>query len=546
MGRQYFLFGLIILVAAVFRFFSLGQNPPSLTWDEVSWGYNAYSLGISGADEFGRFLPLVYLESFGDFKPPVYAYLDVLPIKLFGLGEFAVRFPSAFFGMLTVFLTYFLVKRIFWKSKNKNSYALFSALILAISPWHVMLSRAAFEANVATFFIVLGVWAFLKGIQDKKWYLVASVVPFALSLYTFNTARIVVPLLVLFLAVIFRRRLMDLKKETAAAVILGIFLILPTATFLVSPQASLRFKEVNIFSDPGVVITANQQISNDGNALWSKLLHNRRLGYGVSYLKHYFDNLSPGFLFIKGDGNPKFSTQTVGQLYLWELPFFIAGAFLLFRKKEGYWWIVPAWLLIGIIPAATARETPHALRTEAALPMFQIMTAYGVSWFVHRISNIKYQILNIHIKYLIYLGTFLLLFLNVLYFAHGYLAHYSREFSGEWQHGYKESLKFAKDVEGNYKEIEFTSDLGRPYIYYLFYNKVAPNEFKNSAIVKRDVFGFVEVESIGKYKFSKDLPTQGGGDILYINVPQKVPGNAKILKKFSLLNGQESLVAYTL
>ena len=27
-----------------------------------------------------------------------------------------------------------------------------SAFILAISPWHIMFSRAAFEANVATFF----------------------------------------------------------------------------------------------------------------------------------------------------------------------------------------------------------------------------------------------------------------------------------------------------------------------------------------------------------------------------------------------------------
>ena len=66
-------------------------------------------------DEFGKFLPMTYLESFGDFKPPVYAYLDVLPVKLFGLTEFATRFPSAFFGTLTVLLTFFLVKEIIGK-----------------------------------------------------------------------------------------------------------------------------------------------------------------------------------------------------------------------------------------------------------------------------------------------------------------------------------------------------------------------------------------------------------------------------------------------
>src|ERR1035437_2985731 len=136
---------LIVSLAGLLRFYQLGVNPPSLTWDETAWGYNAYSLGIDGKDELGRFLPHDYLESFGDFKPQMYAYLDVIPVKLLSLNEFSTRFPSALFGVLTVLLTYFLVQRIFWNSKDKKKYALMSAFILAISPWHIMLSRAAFE-----------------------------------------------------------------------------------------------------------------------------------------------------------------------------------------------------------------------------------------------------------------------------------------------------------------------------------------------------------------------------------------------------------------
>src|SRR3989344_7563466 len=132
-----YLFLIIIFLAFLLRFLFLGPNPPSLTWDETAWGYSAYSIGIDGKDEFGKFLPLTYIESFGDFKPPMYMYLSVLSIKFFGLNEFSVRFASAFFGVLSVLITYYLVHEIF--SKKHINLALLSAFVLAISPWHIML-----------------------------------------------------------------------------------------------------------------------------------------------------------------------------------------------------------------------------------------------------------------------------------------------------------------------------------------------------------------------------------------------------------------------
>lgn len=528
----------IILLAAFLRFYQLGINPPSLTWDETAWGYNAYSLGINGKDEFGRFLPFDYLESFGDFKPPMYAYLDIIPVKVFGLNEFSTRFPSALFGVLTVFLTYFLVKRIFEKSNKKEEYAVLSSLFLAISPWHILLSRAAFEANVATFLIVTGVWSFLAGVQDKKWYLVLSSVSFALSMYTFNTSRIVTPLLVILLAFAFRNRLLAIKKQTIISFMVGFLIFIPILGFLLSPQAGLRFKEVNIFSDPEIIKTANQEIENDGNALWSKVIHNRRFLYSLEYVKHYFDNLSPLFLFIKGDGNPKFSTQDVGQMYIWDIIFFVAGIFLLIRKKEGNWWLVPLWILIGIIPAATARETPHALRIETTLPMFQILVAYG---FV--------QLLNKTKKYKKFIGFSLLLILliNFMYFYHNYFSHYLYQYSGEWQYGYKESIAYAKSVEKDYDFIQVSNTLGRPYIYYLFYTKTDPNYFRQTAKIERDAFGFVSVKSFGKYLFPNEYTYDLGkkNKVLYINSHYHVPEGAVVVKTFYLLNGDPILVAYT-
>lgn len=535
----------IVFLAIFLRFYELGKNPPSLTWDEAAWGYNAYSLGTDGKDEFGRFLPYDYLESFGDFKPPVYAYLDILPVKLFGLSEFSTRFPSAFFGVLTVLLTYFLTKRIF---PLRFDIALLASFFLAVSPWHINLSRAAFEANVASFFIVAAILFFLKGLEKKNWYIIISILFFVISMYTFNTARIVSPMLVIVLGLGFYKQLLRMKKKVVAAAVVGLLIFLPNVPFLLSPQASLRFREVNIFSDGGIIKTLNQEVDNDKGAWWSKILHNRRFAYGAEYMRHYLDNLSPSFLFIKGDGNPKFSTQDVGQLYLFELPFLILGILFLFKKREGSWWIIPLWTIVSILPAATARETPHALRIENTLPTFQIITATGLIVFLESILNMKYEIVKVKIKYIICCLFLLFFIFNFLYYMHGYYVHYAREYSREWQYGYKESIEYIKSVEHQYDQIRVTTSLGRPYIYTAFYIQTDPKTFRESVIVERDPFGFVTVLGFSKYRFAHNLSTikSKTRKVLYIDVPERVHPKGDVVKRFYLLNGELALVAYRL
>lgn len=540
-NRTSFLLLVIILLSAYVRFWSLSSNPPSLTWDEVSWGYNAYTIGLTGKDEYGRFLPLDYLESFGDFKPPVYAYLTVIPVWLFGLETLAVRFPSALFGTLSVFLTYFLVLEIFYSSKKKKMYALVSAFLLAISPWHIMLSRAAFEANVATFFIILGILLFLFSTREKKnvKYLILSLLSFVLAMYTFNTSRVFLPIFVPVLFIARRKTILSGWKIAFVAVIGAIIVTIPLLLFLLTPQAKLRFEEVNIFSDIRIIERTNQEIENDNNSIFSKLIHNRRFAYGVEYLNHYLDNLDPKFLFIKGDGNPKFSIQDVGQMYIWELPFLVVGLILIFRKKEFLWSILPVWLLMGIIPAATARETPHALRIETTLPVFQILVAYGlvnsVSYF--RESRFKY------LHKIMYVGLACVIISFFIYFLHTYFVHYPVKYAQEWQYGYREAVVFAEENKSKYEKIYFTQDLGRPHAYVLFYGKYNPNTLNTDSEVVREALGFVHVNSIGKYNFEKVAPELSEG-ILYIDTPGKVPGSARIIKDFKAPDGTIILKAY--
>jgi 4-amino-4-deoxy-L-arabinose transferase-like glycosyltransferase len=543
--KRFLVLVLIVLIAGFLRFNQLGSNPSSLTWDEVAWGYNAYAIGIDGKDEFGKFLPYDYLLSFGDYKPPLYAYLAVIPVKIFGLTEFAVRFPSALFGTLAVLGTYFLTKEFLWayakKFKKQNEVectALTAALFLAISPWHIMLSRAAFEANIAAFLIMTGVWLFLVAVQRKPYILVLSVLCFILSFYTFNSARVAAPLLFIALTLGFYRTLWQQKKSTILAFIVGLLFILPLIPFLISPEAKLRYQEVNIFSNPQIVETANQEIANDNSAAWSKIIHNRRVAYGREFLLHYFDHFNPSYLFLVGDENPKFSTHDVGELYLWDLPFLVLGIIFLIKRRVPHWWILPVWLILAIIPAATARETPHALRTESTLPTWQILVAFGFVTAVELIQRFRTVFISI--------ATLLLIFF-VTYFLHGYYTHYPKEYPKEWQGGYKEVVSYIDENKTKYDQFNISTSMERGYIYMLFYLKYDPQTFRKEAAIRGNDFGFVHIDRFNKFYFS-DYPETiktKSNNVLYIVTPEKVPATGKVIKDFYLRNGQKLFSAYT-
>jgi len=224
------------------------------------------------------------------------------------------------------------------------------------------------------------------------------------------------------------------------------------------------------------------------------------------------------------------------------LPCLVVGVLMLFKNRSGFWWIVPAWLLIGIIPAATARETPHALRIAIALPTFQIIVAYGFIQFLLIFKNHK-----LNTKLIKTTAALLLMFLffNFFYFYRNYLTHYPYEFSGEWQYGYKDSINYVKSLQNNYDNIYITNELGRPYIYYLFYLEVDSKTFRENSTVRRDVFGFVTVDGFGKYRFlNSAMDIEEGKKNLFINTPKNVPPGANVLKNFHLLNKNVSLVAY--
>ena len=259
MKRKNLFLIVIILLAALLRFYNLGKNPPSIDWDEASIGYNAYSLLKTGKDEFGNSWP-ISIRSFDDYKPPLYVYATIPSVAIFGLNEFAVRFPSALTGTLTVIVFYFLTKEIFNdRSKAKGQklkVAMVASFLLAINPWHLQFSRVAFEANLALFFFVLGVYLLFKAINNQSLYYYSGVaVAFAATMYSYHSARVVVPLFLLLISWIYRKSLLKNKSKIFVATILGTILLIPMLITFMRAYGQSRFTTVSVFTNRGIFPT---------------------------------------------------------------------------------------------------------------------------------------------------------------------------------------------------------------------------------------------------------------------------------------------------
>ncbi len=109
-----------------------------------------------------------------DVHPPLYYFLLKIWSVFFGSSDFALRSLSALFGVLTIILAYFLVKRLY----NKKI-ALLAISFLAISPMLIRYSQEARMYTMVAFLSVLTVRAFYEAWaaentmkSKKKWRII--------------------------------------------------------------------------------------------------------------------------------------------------------------------------------------------------------------------------------------------------------------------------------------------------------------------------------------------------------------------------------------
>src|SRR3989344_1397321 len=497
----------IISLAAILRFYSLGSNPPSLDWDEVSLAYNAYSIIRTGADEYGNDFPLLSIRSFNDYKPPMYVYSLIPSLLVFGKTDFAVRFPSALAGTLTVLVTYFLAKELFKNTKI----AILSALFLAISPWHLQFSRIAFEANLALFFFVAGIWFLVKSFS-RLVFLPVAAATLGLAIFSYHSLRLIVPMLVLVMLVPKIAWLKNNLKATVFAAIITTMFMALLLRVISQGAGQARLKTVSFLTIPNLL--AKQE----------GIINHRYLIYLRQFMIGYTDHFNPNFWFIEGDGNPRHHANGFGLLYLIEAPFLVWGLVKLIQNHRPVARILIPWFLIAPVAAAVTSGTASVVRSLFFLPTLQIFAALGIGYFLE-IRSIRLIRLIIYMLFVISFITYLDL----------YYRHTPTETSQGWQYGYKQMVQQVMSSKDNYDKIIITTEYDQPYIYFLWYGNYDPKTWVNDGeFAKR--FDKFEFRSIN-WDTDRQLP-----DTLLIGNPREIPID-KVLWRINFLDDTPAFVA---
>ena len=506
---------LIIVLAALLRFWNLPNNPPGLTWDEAALGYNAYSLLQTGRDEYGNFLP-VNLKSFGDYKPALYAYLDIPMVAIFGLNELAVRLPSAIFGVFGVFGVFLLTEQLF----KKRSLSLLAAFFLAISPWHLQFSRPAFEANVALTLNIFGVYLFVKGVHRKN-LLIPSAIAFGLSLLTYQASKLFVPIIVSVLMLIYWNKIEKSKFSIYALAILISFLLIAGYSFI-GGQTS-RLSAQNFFAYQRSEDEINLILKEDGLNTSSggfQILHGEWWAYLRGLAERYLIYFSPRVLFIDGDYSQRHKVPDLGLLYYFSVILIPLGLIHFLRIDGRETKLLLLWLCVAPLPAVLSRDLISALRGLNMVVPVTMLEAGGLWWLAEKIRGIRGSW-----GYLGMIMVMMVIGINFLVYLDRYFIHAPQEYSKYWLYGYRQALTGIEKQKNNYEKIVISDRYGQPYIFYLFYNVYPPKEFQKQAVLDQSTSDVGTVRRIDNVEFRSIFWPGERGDkkSLFIGSKEELP-----------------------
>lgn len=516
--RKVLILSLVFLLGFLIRALNIHSNPPSLYGDELTIAYDAYSILKTGRDSTGEFLPLTLTQGAG--RPAGYVYGSLPFIAIFGPSAIGVRALSVLSGLGVIILIYLICKFLF-----KEEIGVLAAFLMAINPWAVSVSRGGFETNFALFLALLGTYFFLTA-SNRRWFYIFSAICFGLTIHTYPTYKVVMPLFLLLLVYLGNggtkyQEKVDRKEFIIAAIVLSFFVVLAIFQTLTA-SSEARFLSINAFSQKELQSKIIQQINFDRTitslpGIISPLFYNRYVEYGLLLFSAYLKNFSIDYLFFLGDWNPRHNMGSMGGLFLAEFILVISGIIILAKDNQRKLLFLLFWLALAPSATTLLLDT-HNLRNLFMLPPLILLSAVGAYFYFSKFLN--HKLVSIFLGMLI-LGQFIL-FIQRIYFLS------PNKFSSFWAYPAKIASEHALEKAKYYDFVLIADRIDNVENAILVYGKVDPNlaisQYKNQSLidgVRYKQFGNVLIGSFNLNNIR--LVSQNlNGSVLYLGTASEI------------------------
>lgn len=304
--------------------------------------------------------------------PPLVTLIQHLFFKTFGISTFVARLPFVIFGTLTVYALYLLAERLF---RNRNL-SLLAAFLLAISNYHIWISRTGYLEGILIFFIVLGLYLFFK-LLDKnstKNYILFGV-SLGLAFMSKYTMLFFLPAIFLYL-LFWNRKILFNKKILFTALV---FLI------VISP---VIFYNLMVYKTRGHLdLQLSQLFGMDISKDWPLFVDDQTKG-----LNDYLSNFKNAWQTLK---------SALGNIYF--SLFALALIVMIWRKikeKGKNKKIYLIFLLLFFLAIQTMVIGPALRFISVFVPLIIICLIYFIDWFYKLFKNKYKYIFFILIVYL--------------------------------------------------------------------------------------------------------------------------------------------------
>lgn len=507
---------LILIFAFALRIFQIDSNPKAMYGDSLTLVYDAYSILKTGHDQRGEFFPLYF--SMGGGRPGGYIYATIPFVAIFGPTALAARTLSVLSGVGIVLLIYLILFHLFPQNKKV---ALAGAIFSTISPWDLSLSREAFESHFALFLSLLGFYLLLKAQKKYLLYLLSGL-SFALSIQTYSTYVLVIPIFVAFFLILSKSKISKMKMSQKLA--LGSLCLIVTLSLLFSIYISKsrgsqdRFSNLIIFNQADLQnkisgkVISERTFSPLGDEL-ALTLHNKYWEYAGYLAENYINNFGPSFLFLTGDENPRHNPASMGELYYFMFPLLILGILYLYTRNKEVLVLLVGWMLIAPLSSSLVGN-PHALRGSFMLPPLLMLSAFGVEGIYMLRNPLKFKILK--------LALILLFLIQLPFFVNRFYLLAPHIHAHFWSYSAKEASYLALENKDKYDYILLSTRIDDMEFAYPVYTKIDPKEFLYQSTHKTNFgeYSFIKFDNVylgsipsGKIK---EIVNSLSGSVMYL------------------------------